>query len=377
MIVATVCDIPERKEFFCEILKNLLFEQTLPIDRLIVWLNGYHSVPSDFPKDPRVTFFVDPTKPGPWVRYNLDELIYDNDVLLTLDDDLVYPRDYVATGIQWLHQYGERTSLCFAGGFWDSIVPDELLDFYEHRFLIPYTESLTFPMPITMILGGAGIHWGHNARHLVSKELEGFALNDDLMASYNLQQQGIQLLSLPKHQDWISESPAQNASHALWRTDRARRSRTFHQMVQNLGFCPWVVETAEAARCPSVLLLSSVEIPLEQQQTVQRSLPSELQLHTFEIFFEHLKTRPLRDCFEHYSYISSSEGRFGFFPPVRLWRRARVEQKDWRRVSQHLGWIQKELDFRSVILNIPSTGPSWLNRRLLKWAAQFQYSVLS
>ena len=93
MIVASICTIPARKESFKQVAQRVLYGQTQSVDRLHVWLNGYQAIDADLPQDPRLEHHLEPTNPGPWVRYRVADILNEDDILVTLDDDLSYPPD--------------------------------------------------------------------------------------------------------------------------------------------------------------------------------------------------------------------------------------------------------------------------------------------
>ena len=69
MIIASMCTIPVRKSTFKQVAYRILRQQTLPVDQLHVWLNGYKAIDGDLPKDSRLIYHLEPSNPGPLVRY--------------------------------------------------------------------------------------------------------------------------------------------------------------------------------------------------------------------------------------------------------------------------------------------------------------------
>jgi hypothetical protein len=373
MIVAALCTIPHRKESFRQVLNRILYEQTLAVDKVYVWLNGYNEVPGDLPCDPRVMTFLEPDNPGPWKRYELKGKVDAQDIVLTLDDDLIYPSNYVEIGVNALLQQDLSTSICFAGAFWDPVVPLHNMDFYMHRRWIPYNQELTTNTSVSVIMGGISIHRGSNIQDVVSDEIAGFRRNDDLMASLNLQRHNIKIVSIAKPQNWINEHPNQNAVHALWRTDRDSRAKTFQTMIQRLEFKPFSKSMHTVLQQPCQLIISTGELPESSVEKMKSALP-DISLHTLEIITGGhiaLTSRPLRNYMEHFVGIPNPGGRFEVLPGIRQWREWRVESYGWKVIKQYLEWLKAALNIQKTTLAPTIQEPDWLIVKLRDWIARF------
>lgn len=373
MIIASICTIPMRRDSFRQVLSRILDGQTQRVDQLHVWLNGYVEIPADLPADARIQFHLEPTNPGPWVRYQPVRELADDGIFVTLDDDLIYPTDYVECGIAMLKNQPEKTSISFGGVFWDASVPTAKLDYHAHKRLISYKEQLNVGRKVPVLMGGISFHYAKNLRNAIGMELPGFATNDDLMVSYHLQRQGVKIVSAAKPQGWIGEHPNQSAGHALWQTDRVTRVETFKKLAQTFGFQPWLEDALSTLQQPSALIISAGEINLNDLEKIKRMLP-ELSLHTLEIVsgnISALTSRPLRDCCEHFVGVPTPDGRLESVPGVRRWRQWRVESQGWAQVEQYLSWLTAGVNIHKIgMLSAPSQ-PAWLFGKLQRWAANF------
>ena len=230
MIVASMCTIPSRKESFKQVVRCILYEQTRPVDRLHVWLNGYQALHGDLPQDPRLEYHLEPANPGPWVRYRVADTLDGNDILVTLDDDLLYPADYIEKGTSALLSYGsQRVAVCYSGICWDPLVTS--FSYGADRWQCLAENALTIPRPVALHMGQTSIFRAKHVRGTLNFALPGFYTNDDMMIGYQLQRRGVQIICCPKPAGWIRELADSRDEHALFIRDKATRVKTFQQMV--------------------------------------------------------------------------------------------------------------------------------------------------
>ncbi len=202
MIIASMSTIPQRKNSFLQIARSFLREQTQPVDHLHVWLYNYKQIDGDLPQDERLTYHLDPTNPGPWVRYRAADDLQDGDVFITLDDDLIYPPDYIETGIKWLKTQ-KKSVICFGGICWDPLVERFVYGLDRWQYMIE--DSLSAVHRVAFLKGQGSFFWGGSVRNIIDLSLPGFNTNDDIMTSYRLQQRGAPILCAPKPAGWIRE----------------------------------------------------------------------------------------------------------------------------------------------------------------------------
>lgn len=94
--VALMATIPERKNTLPRVIESLYGQ----VDRLVVWANGYDDVPPPC-REPWIYTYLGKDmaalgKLAPLFRENDVGLVEMGDVVLTVDDDILYPRDYAA-----------------------------------------------------------------------------------------------------------------------------------------------------------------------------------------------------------------------------------------------------------------------------------------
>lgn len=338
MIIATICTIPERIEDFHQVYTRILFEQSRPVDRLHVWLNGYHAIPHGLRTDDRVVFHVEPSNPGPYIRYKPTGSIGDKDVLVTLDDDVNYPIDYISSGTAELNS--NMSAICYGGINWDPFVTDYAYSAFRWLFM-PW-DSLSSKRKVSVPGGATAFFRGSAIRGVLEYWEPYLATNDDLLIGSALAARKIPLYSCTRRRQWLRELESTHASFALYRSDGAQRKRAF-QMVCNKGFDPTGGILFEISnKCRRVLVISDLS-PLSEDFAphdihVSSLSGQEASVHLLTKVPAHSegKVQQLVDknfLIHPVSYQENS-GRLGWFPLVRVWRGKRVAARfatDWER----------------------------------------------
>lgn len=255
MIVASMCTIPPRKESFKLVVRRLLFEQTRQVDRMDVWLNGYDSVPSDFPTDSRLHYHIEPANPGPWVRFKTVNEGLSCRAFLTIDDDMDYPVDYVEKGLSALFSYTNPVAISFAGIRWDFLVPKADLRYGDDRTYVSLFSNVETPQKVALGTGLSSFYKPEYMKDIIEHPLSGFDTNDDMMVAYGLQKRGIPIICPPRPAQWLLPLESADTAHSLFRRDSHVRHDTFRQMISQLSFDPTAGRLAEYQDKPNELVI--------------------------------------------------------------------------------------------------------------------------
>lgn len=106
-IVANICSIPEREALLKQVLESISSQ----VDRINVYLDKYDAIP-DFVRNchPDVKIYLSSSHPGLrdngkflGFKENMDDCYY-----FTMDDDIIYPPDYVERMVQGIESYSRR-----------------------------------------------------------------------------------------------------------------------------------------------------------------------------------------------------------------------------------------------------------------------------
>ncbi len=261
MIVASMSTIPERKEHFKGLVKRILSEQTLPVDKLFVCLHRYGSINPDLPSDPRIEYSLSKPNQGPWVRYAVAEKLADDDVLATLDDDTNYPTNYFKKGVSDLQRVGNNAVVCYGGLRWNPLIDSFAYSGPERTLVLGYSK-LQRDFRVSFLQGICSFMRARDAKGAIDLILPGFNTNDDMMISYHLQRTGRTIYCCVKDAGWITATEDAVAPHALFMRDGDTRQETFRRMVYELGFDPTAGWMEELTRVQRHIVVLAREIPL-------------------------------------------------------------------------------------------------------------------
>ncbi len=330
MIVATMSTIPERGRSFLSLLHRMLYEQTLHLDRLYVCLHRYDRIESWLPQDSRLRYTLGRASEGPWVRYRVAQELNDDDVLLTLDDDTIYPKDYVERSVADLRRVGARAVVCYGGLRWDPFV-DQFEYYTPFRTLILGHMPLRSDFRVAILQGICTVMYAGDAKGAINLRLPGFNTNDDLLMSYHLQHRGVKILCCKKEAQWLTLTDDASAAHALVVRDKSVRAKTFHRMVYELGFDPtagWLDEMRAFREHILVLADSNPLREPELNENVTKLCGEKRMVHVLApMGRSELAGLPLPSDLPyaiHPSPVPDRGGRFEAVSFVRRWRDARI-----------------------------------------------------
>ena len=107
-------------------------------DLICVYLNDYIKIP-DFLKKPNIITYLS----SDYINLSANGKIFfldaiTNGYIFTVDDDIIYPSDYVSKCIQCIQKYNREAAVCVHG----SIFPETFNWYYERTAIFPYQSSL-------------------------------------------------------------------------------------------------------------------------------------------------------------------------------------------------------------------------------------------
>jgi hypothetical protein len=333
MIIASMCTIPIRQEGFRQVVHRVLHEQTRPIDRLHVWLNGYQQLDNDLPTDARLEYHLRPDNPGPIVNWSIVDTIQENDIFVVLGDDLNYPTDYFDQGINQLTMANSHIVISYGGFCWDYLVDD--FNYASDRYQYGYSDAVTDRAKISILMGGVSFFWAKTLKQILIESNSIFKMNDDMLVSYHVQQRGVPIVCCAKPKDWIRNLPSAEAEHALFRLDTSARHQVFKYLVETLGFDPTAGRLKDILNKPKrILVLANVCPPLGDSERLDESLR---RLGAEDTSVHLLASVPASQIGEVQHYVNTPYeihtvsvpepgGRLDNIGAVRAWRNWRVRQ---------------------------------------------------
>lgn len=207
MITANLATYPARIKSLQKVIESILVQ----VDILNVYLNEYDEIP-EFLDDPRINCVLGKNAKGNIKDngkfYFLDK-VPDGSYYFTIDDDIIYPKDYVENLIKKLKKYNDSVvvgvhGINFNKGCRSFIKDRETEDFrkyllYDRQMMVLGTGTIAFKLGALKDL---------SQDHFLS---EGMA--DLYFSSYCLQN-SIPLIAIERGEKWLSEYASE--SSMLW-----------------------------------------------------------------------------------------------------------------------------------------------------------------
>ena len=194
---------PGREESLREALASLL-EQ---VDTVHVYLNGFREIPKWLRMD-SVEAHLGPTlgDAGKFLRSGMA-----SDYCLTVDDDIIYPPDYVEAMIDHVERLGRRVCVGVHGAVFSRM---PVSDYYEDRLVHHYRESLGEDQAVH-ILGTGTLCW-HTSTIDIS--LQDFRIPNmaDVWFALKAQQTHVPLVCIPRDRHWLRDTPQSSSQDSLW-----------------------------------------------------------------------------------------------------------------------------------------------------------------
>jgi hypothetical protein len=198
----SLCSIPERAEHLQQVLSALAPQ----VDRIHLYLDRYPVAPAFLePWRPKLQVVLSAERPG--LRDNgkflpLAALAQEPCWLLTVDDDIAYPPDYVAALLRRLEHFGRKAVL----GVHGVLLPEQAEGYFSASYRKVYSFAKSLESDALVNVLGTGTMACHSSL-LSGLSLEHFAepgMADLYLASFCKQQQ-IPMIVIARHAGWLTQ----------------------------------------------------------------------------------------------------------------------------------------------------------------------------
>ncbi|WP_165855395.1 glycosyltransferase [Marinobacter sp. JSM 1782161] len=192
-VVAGVASFKAREDVFRESIESVKDQ----FDHIYVYLNGYGEVP-EFLKSSKFSVFLSED----FVDLSANGKIFSlSDVgscyFFTLDDDILYPPDYVSVMVDTLRKYNDNVGVSVHA----SILPEYPEWYYERYAMYPFQKELNSDRFVNLI--GSGTFAFHTDRLKVTSEDFFPDVMVDLRFSILAKQQGMPLVCVARPEYWL------------------------------------------------------------------------------------------------------------------------------------------------------------------------------
>ena len=232
----TVClaTFPARQEILKQVVDSLLPQ----VDRIFIYLNQYDYVP-DFLKSSKIVAQIGEKDLRDNGKFFFMNQIKDGYVF-TVDDDIVYPKNYIQTLIQKIELYERKVIV----GLHGTIFEPSLKSYFKGRTLYHFEEELLKDKIVNQLgTGTVGFHTSLWKPSLDVFQTTGMA---DLWLAIEAKKQNIPMLSIQRHTNWLLPIPLpENAPQPLFREYKRDDKKQTEIMRKNT---PWGLEINESLR---------------------------------------------------------------------------------------------------------------------------------
>lgn len=257
-VTASMASMPSRQELLERAVASILPQ----VDILNVYLNGYKSTPK-FLADPKIRV-VHSSEYGD--LEDNGKFFFSDSILwgyhFTMDDDIVYPPDYVQRMILKIEQYGRQAVV----GCHGIILADPLLRYMKDREIVHFKRQAAEDRFVNIL--GTGTTAYHTST--VKLSMNNFPVSGmaDLFLAVAAKRQSVPLIAVERRNNWL-QPLKENTSDSLYvRSLRDDKPQT--QIANREG--PWRLELL----WPSYPLVSGLLAKLTDQELSSGSVDSRL-----------------------------------------------------------------------------------------------------
>ncbi len=193
-----MASIPERSNACLKTIHSIL-EQNHQCFKLWVSLNGHKSIPADWPQDNRITYRLTENELGDAEKfYPVNE--EESDLLFTIDDDILYPKNYVATLLQWfMHLNG-----CHALAIHGAILTQGFKTWLYDRWVSHFADAQEKHIQMHILGTGTTLF---NKTWFEGYNFAEWRNMSDIGTSLHLRKKGIARLTIPRFKGWLQGIP--------------------------------------------------------------------------------------------------------------------------------------------------------------------------
>ncbi|WP_445496946.1 hypothetical protein [Photorhabdus sp. SF281] len=204
--IASIASIPER-EYNLQITINSIYSQ---LDELNVYLNGYEKIPQFLNRD-KIKVYMSSQFGDYGDASKFFPLKNKSGYLFTLDDDLIYPSNYIKKLVLKIEKYKRQQFICVHGNIIDR---KSLLSYYKYKKGIHFSCSLD--NDITVNVPGTGTLAYHSS--LYSFSMESFQLKNmsDIWVAVIAKKTNIAIISVDRPDYWIRSSISKSDPNSIY-----------------------------------------------------------------------------------------------------------------------------------------------------------------
>lgn len=238
-VIGCMATMPTRLASFERMLASILPQ----LDRLHVFLDGFAEVPDCLAGRPKCLVEHVPAGSGlhNGSRFLVPARYGQEAIYVFLDDDLLYPGDYVARLVAGLARHGHRAIVGFHGG----LFRPPLESYVRDTKVLHFAAALKRDTPVDVL--GSGTMAFHASVITPAPERWRHPRLDDLSLALDAVAAGVRLIALRRPARWLRPI-AQDQEDSLWRSikrDDSLPTRLMHDILA----CQAQATNSQTASC--------------------------------------------------------------------------------------------------------------------------------
>ena len=212
--IGGMATIPERQSALSQCIPSIVDQ----LDHLHVYLNGFSEVPGCL-KHPRISAHLssdhvgDLGDAGKFFGYALAEQYY-----LALDDDFVYPPDYVREMVCAAQRHPEAAAV----GIHGVRLPEKCQSYRRDRQVFGWNRNLALDVPVHIL--GTGVICFNVPRFAIAMDVFRTKNMADLWIGVLAQQRQTPLICVAHRRHWLQSLPVQDSIYDQMRTNDSRQT---------------------------------------------------------------------------------------------------------------------------------------------------------
>lgn len=204
-ITASVASIPSRHRALCTVVERVLPQ----VSRLFVYLNNYERIP-DFLQHPHIVVNTSQEHGDLGDTGKLFGVDQTAGYRLLLDDDLLYPEDYVRRMLEKIEDYERRVCV----GVHGVILRPPVNDYHRDRDTIHYREQLNTDRPVHL-LGTGTLAYHTDTIRFTSRDCE-VPNMADIWTAVKAQRSQVGMICVARNGNWLRSNPAVNHRESIF-----------------------------------------------------------------------------------------------------------------------------------------------------------------
>lgn len=208
MITAKIASIPERISQL-ELTVTFFLNH---VDKLEVYLNNYPAVPF-FLKNPKIQIFTSQESGDRGDIGKFYQVESATGYVLTIDDDLIYPEDYIHTMVKKIDYYQRKALICVHANL---LPKDKLSSYYQDKLGIHFEKKLE--KDIKVDIPGTGTLGFHTDNIKLSQQIFLVPNMTDIWLAVYASENNIPIISIERQDNWLLQARGKEFNRSIYQS---------------------------------------------------------------------------------------------------------------------------------------------------------------